>query len=328
MIVGDVSGHGRQALPHTALVRFTLRAYLEAGLSPRVAVQTAGAVLERQLGGSFATVVAATYHPRERILIYACAGHPPPLVLGAARRSPPITACSAPPIGAGMRTGTRQTVVSMPGRAQVCFYTDGVTEARVGIGSCSAPSGSRARSPSSGRRRRPPRSWTVSPRRPTAPRRHGRVPAAPRGRRGGDRPCWSRSSSSTARRPRSERTEQFLRACGVAPAEIGRGHALRAGAPRAPAPFCSSCVSATEHPRVCAAARQRRAAPHPRVAPRAALGVVPVNASRRSPPTRRWCWASRPLRCRSRALPRTRPSAGCECCACTAKSARRCRRLA
>ncbi len=130
IIVGDVSGHGRLALPHTALVRFTLRAYMEAGLSPRSAVQTAGAVLERQLGGSFATVVAATYQPRERILTYACAGHPPPVVLGS-RSIAPITVCSSPPIGAGMRTGTRQTVVSVPGRSQVCFHTDGVTEARV-----------------------------------------------------------------------------------------------------------------------------------------------------------------------------------------------------
>ena len=131
VILGDVSGHGRQALPHTALVRFTLRAYLEAGLSPRSAVQTAGAVLERQLGESFATVAAATYQPRERILIYACAGHPPPIVLGS-QSITPITVCSSPPIGAGMRTGTRQTVVSVPGRSQVCFHTDGVTEARVG----------------------------------------------------------------------------------------------------------------------------------------------------------------------------------------------------
>jgi Stage II sporulation protein E (SpoIIE) len=130
VIVGDISGHGRQALPHTALVRFTLRAYLEAGLSPRAAVQTAGAVLERQLGGSFATVVVATYQPRARILTYACAGHPPPLVLGS-QSIAPITACSSPPIGAGMRTGTRQTVVSVPGRSQVCFHTDGVTESRV-----------------------------------------------------------------------------------------------------------------------------------------------------------------------------------------------------
>jgi hypothetical protein len=131
VIVGDVSGHGRQALPHTALIRFTLRAYLEAGLSPRAALQTAGTVLERQLGESFVTVVAATYNPRDRILVYACAGHPPPIVRGS-KSIAPITVCSSPPIGAGMRTGTRQTVVSVPGWSQVCFHTDGVTEARVG----------------------------------------------------------------------------------------------------------------------------------------------------------------------------------------------------
>jgi serine phosphatase RsbU (regulator of sigma subunit) len=135
VIVGDVSGHGRHALPHTALLRFTLRAYLEAGLSPRDAVQTAGAVLERQLGGLFATVVLATYNPRERILVYSCAGHPPPVVIGAdpgPAAIAPLTVCASPPIGVGVRTGTRQTVVSVPGRSQICFYTDGVTESRVG----------------------------------------------------------------------------------------------------------------------------------------------------------------------------------------------------
>ena len=161
VILGDISGHGRQALPHTALVRFTLRAYLEAGLSPRAAVQTAESVLERQLGGSFATVVVATYDPDERTLVYACAGHPSPLVIGlpsagsggsvgpvgpvgpvgsmgpvgpvgSIESITPITVCAAPPIGAGMRTGSRQTTVAVPGEAQVCFFTDGVTEARTG----------------------------------------------------------------------------------------------------------------------------------------------------------------------------------------------------
>jgi hypothetical protein len=141
VIVGDVSGHGREALPHTALVRYTVRAYLEAGLSPRKALQTAGSVLDRQMGDSFATVVAAIYHPRERTLTYAGAGHPPPVVLGetvgadgqaSVAAIELTTACSAPPLGAGMRTGTRETVVSVPGPARLCFHTDGVTEARVG----------------------------------------------------------------------------------------------------------------------------------------------------------------------------------------------------
>jgi hypothetical protein len=138
VIVGDVSGHGREALPHTALIRFTVRAYLEAGLGPAAALRTAGTVLERQLGGSFATVLAAVYHPRERTLTFAAAGHPPPVVLGEPTASAPastvapVTACSAPPIGAGMPTGTRETVIALPGPTRVCVYTDGVTEARVG----------------------------------------------------------------------------------------------------------------------------------------------------------------------------------------------------
>ena len=130
VIVGDVSGHGRGALPHTTLVRFTLRAYLEAGLSPREALRSAAPVLERQLGGSFATVVLAFFDPRARELTYACAGHPHPLVTGLDEDAA-VIACSAPPIGAGRRTGTRQTVVSVPGAARACFYTDGVIEARI-----------------------------------------------------------------------------------------------------------------------------------------------------------------------------------------------------
>ncbi len=129
VIVGDVSGHGREALPHTTLVRFTLRAYLEAGLSPREALQSAAPVLKRQLGESFATVVLASYDPRRRELTYACAGHPHP-VLSGLDGDAPIIACSAPPIGAGRRTGTRQTIVAIPGGTTACFYTDGVIEAR------------------------------------------------------------------------------------------------------------------------------------------------------------------------------------------------------
>jgi hypothetical protein len=129
VIVGDVSGHGRDALPHTTLLRYTLRTYLEAGLSPREALRAAAPALERQLGGSFATVVLATLDPRERLLTYACAGHPHPLLTGMADDAS-IIACSAPPIGAGRPTGTRQTVVRVPGATVACFYTDGVIEAR------------------------------------------------------------------------------------------------------------------------------------------------------------------------------------------------------
>lgn len=129
VIIGDLSGHGRKALPHTSLVRFTLRAHLEAGLSPKLALQSAAPVLERQLGQSFATVIVASYDPRARRLVYATAGHPPPVILGPEPLQA-LTTSSSPPIGVGWPTGLRQTTVDLPGRAVICFYTDGLVEAR------------------------------------------------------------------------------------------------------------------------------------------------------------------------------------------------------
>jgi hypothetical protein len=129
VIVGDVSGHGRHALPHTTIVRFTLRTYLEAGAQPAAALQAAAPALERQLGESFATVAVATYEPGRRLLRYACAGHPAPLIIGSSIPTH-LSVCSAPPVGIGETTGTRETTVQVPGAATICFYTDGVVEAR------------------------------------------------------------------------------------------------------------------------------------------------------------------------------------------------------
>ena len=86
-------------------------------------------MLDHQLDVAFATVALATYDPRDRTLTYACAGHPPPIVLGGGSLQP-VTAAASPPVAAGLATGIRQTVVSLPGAATACFYTDGLIEAR------------------------------------------------------------------------------------------------------------------------------------------------------------------------------------------------------
>jgi hypothetical protein len=130
LLLGDVSGHGRQALAKTTLVRFTVRAHLEAGMSPREAIAVAGRSLDGRLADDFSTVLAAIHDPSKGTLTYASAGHPPPLVLGPPAHTP-LTASSAPPIGVGFPTGQRQTVLPMPEGTTVAVYSDGLLEARI-----------------------------------------------------------------------------------------------------------------------------------------------------------------------------------------------------
>jgi hypothetical protein len=132
VIVGDVAGHGRDAIPLTALVRYNLRAYLEAGLTPRATLDVASSVLASQLGGRQVTIVVAIFDPGTGRLTYACAGHWPPLLLGTTAKL--VTACSSAPIGAGLPTGRRQTTVALPPGTAACFATDGLADVPIAGG--------------------------------------------------------------------------------------------------------------------------------------------------------------------------------------------------
>ena len=129
LVLGDVCGHGREALDRAALTRYTIRAYLQAGLEPRAALALAGQVLADPTCLHFATVLAGVYDSSTSRLTYASAGHPAPIVLGPGAHVP-VEECCSPPVGWGVPTGRRQTSIPLPATSAVCFFTDGLTEAR------------------------------------------------------------------------------------------------------------------------------------------------------------------------------------------------------
>ena len=131
LILGDMSGHGPDALARTTLVRHTLRAYLEAGLEPRKVLKVGSDTLAGHLDDGFATVTVAIHDPATSRFTYASAGHPPPIVAGMDEPFEPVIACSAPPLGIGEPSGFRQSTFTLTRGARACLYTDGVTEARI-----------------------------------------------------------------------------------------------------------------------------------------------------------------------------------------------------
>jgi hypothetical protein len=128
VLLGDVSGHGRDSVTLAALSRYTLRTLLAAGLGPGDALARADRLLERDVRPHFVTVIAAVYDARTTRLTYAKAGHAPPIVIGAAHD--PAAETPACPIGAGVGETWPEYHVELAEGVSVCLVTDGLEEAK------------------------------------------------------------------------------------------------------------------------------------------------------------------------------------------------------
>ena len=128
--VGDVVGSGIGAAAAMGQIRSAVRVLALAGKHPMELLETMDAFAESVEGAPMSTAVCAELDTRTGHITYACAGHPPPLVVGpsGARfleggRRPPL---SMPPANAAVSDASDHLE---PGETLV-LYTDGLIERR------------------------------------------------------------------------------------------------------------------------------------------------------------------------------------------------------
>jgi sigma-B regulation protein RsbU (phosphoserine phosphatase) len=130
LVVGDVVGHGLQSARRAAFVRTTFAATAPFSDDPRRLLSWANTALIERAGitDEYVTAACVTYLPRERLLRWAYAGHPPALWLDDGREL--VSSRQGAPLGIlgdpGCGEGSRQ----MTAGQGALLYTDGLTEAR------------------------------------------------------------------------------------------------------------------------------------------------------------------------------------------------------
>jgi PAS domain S-box-containing protein len=133
IVIGDVAGHGMNAVETMGVARITARAYLAEDPEPdallaRLDRYAQGMIRAAPLRPPLMTMIAAVYDPASRVLRWSNAGHLPPMLVdddGARLLETPAQA----PVGADPGSRRVHEVRLAPGSTLV-LYTDGLIERR------------------------------------------------------------------------------------------------------------------------------------------------------------------------------------------------------
>jgi serine phosphatase RsbU (regulator of sigma subunit) len=128
-VIGDVSGRGLRAATIMASLRYAIHAYAAQGDEPAVILEKLSRLLDIERDGAFATVVCGTIDTVAHQITVASAGHLPPLVL-ADGTAEFLEVKTGLPIGVDATVPYETATMTLPARATVLVYTDGLIERR------------------------------------------------------------------------------------------------------------------------------------------------------------------------------------------------------
>ncbi len=131
LVVGDVVGRGLHAAAAMGQLRSAVRALAAVDAGPALLLTRLDSFVEGVPAAQTATLAYAEIDLRDGSVVYACAGHPPPVLVDAAGTATQLWGGRSTPLGAhfGVRARTQATTVLQPG-SRLALYTDGLVELR------------------------------------------------------------------------------------------------------------------------------------------------------------------------------------------------------
>ncbi|MHB1390922.1 MAG: MASE3 domain-containing protein [Thermoleophilia bacterium] len=130
VVIGDVCGKGLEAAAFTAMIKYTLRAYLGEGFFPGDCLSKVNASIEDQLAPEkFITACLAIIDIKNGTMNYSSAGHPPPIIARPGRASV-VHVPSAVPLGVLPDQKYLSSQIRISDACQIVLYSDGLIEAR------------------------------------------------------------------------------------------------------------------------------------------------------------------------------------------------------
>ncbi len=130
LVVGDVVGRGIAAAAGMGQLRSAIRALASTGLEPAATLHALDEYVRRHRVGRMTTVIYAVLDLRTGALRFACAGHPPPLILPRAGEPYFEWEGRSPPLGVFNAPRRAEAACTLDAGSTVVLYTDGLIETR------------------------------------------------------------------------------------------------------------------------------------------------------------------------------------------------------